>query len=65
MRGIRRWSGFHGAKQNTQNSTLFWVLVVVMRQQASVPGMTYADTILQNHYANMLNGVLHTKLTKI
>ncbi len=28
-----------------------------MRQQASVPSMTYADTILQNHYANMPNGV--------
>ena len=34
-----------------------------MRQQASVPGMTYADTILQNHYANMPNGVdINTKL---
>jgi hypothetical protein len=34
-----------------------------MRQQASVPSMTYADTILQNHYANMPNGVdINTKL---
>ena len=32
-----------------QNSTLFWILVVVLRQQASVSGMTYADTTPQSY----------------